>query len=522
MLSSSRALVRSSVCRSSFIGELRSVHTAVNQVQDDASVGVEARSYTEIPGPTNYQLVRSFLLGGKYYKKDFADYLGGMNEQYGNILKIPGMFGKRDVVLITDPEDFRKVFQVQGQFPIRRGLDTIVEYRTKTRKDFYQGVIGVAVDQGASWWDFRQKVNPAMMKPQTAKKYVPAIDEVAQDFVKRIQGKLDVNQETPDDFYSELNMWALESIATITMDTRLGIFENSNMEKMHTIMRDLKVFFELTVKLDFQPSLWKYFPTPGYRKLMKSSDNILYAVEELVNLGMQRLKERPDRDENESVLKKLLDVDPKVAVIMVMDSLFAGVDTTASLTFAVLYCLAKNPEKQEALRQEILTILPEKSSKLTVENMANMPYLRACIKETLRVQPVTFGNFRTTNEDVVLKGYHIPKGTDILMAGQLIQKDETYFQNAKSFVPERWIRAPNSKITCPVNASSHPFAYIPFGFGTRMCIGRRFAEMEVESLVCRLVRNYKIEWHHPDPKIVSLAINMPVSPLKFRLTEISK
>ncbi|GAB0094259.1 Cytochrome P450 [Sergentomyia squamirostris] len=519
MLPSSRALVRSFITefRSGCRG--RSVHTAVNQVQDDATASVETRKYNEIPGPKSYQLTRSFLPGGKYYKKDFADYLAGMNQQYGNILKIPGMFGKRDILMITDPEDFRKVFQVQGQFPIRRGFDTALHYRTKIRQDFYQGVIGLAVDQGASWWDFRQKVNPAMMKPQTAKKYVPAIDEVAQDFVKRIQGKLDVNQETPDDFYSELNMWALESIATITMDTRLGIFENSNMDKTHTLMRDLKVFFQLAVKLDFQPSIWKYFPTPSYRKLIKSTDNMLYAVQDLVNLGMKRLKERPDGEENESVLKKLLDVDPKVAVIMVTDSLFAGVDTTASLTFSVLYCLAKNPEKQEALRREILTILPEKSSKLTVENMANMPYLRACIKETLRVQPVTFGNFRTTNEDVVLKGYHIPKGTDILMAGQLIQKDETYFQNAKSFVPERWIRAPNSKITCPVNASSHPFAYIPFGFGTRMCIGRRFAEMEVESLVCRLVRNYKIEWHHPEPKIAGIGINMPVSPLKFRLIE---
>lgn len=75
----------------------------------------------------------------------------------------------------------------------------------------------------------------------------------------------------------------------------------------------------------------------------------------------------------------------------------------------MLFCLAKNPEKQEKLRQEILSILPEKSSELTVENMKSLPYLRAALKESLRMFPVTVGTMRATTKDMIFQGYQVPK-----------------------------------------------------------------------------------------------------------------
>uniref|UniRef100_A0A1B0DMP1 Uncharacterized protein n=1 Tax=Phlebotomus papatasi TaxID=29031 RepID=A0A1B0DMP1_PHLPP len=97
------------------------------------------------------------------------------------------------------------------------------------------------------------------------------------------------------------------------------------------------------------------------------------------------------------------------------------------------------------------------------------------------------------------------------MGNQATQMDAKYFDNPSEFKPERWIRPPNSKITCPVNAASHPFSYLPFGFGVRMCLGRRFAEMEIESLVSRLVRSYYIEWKYPESwqKALNLSSSLP-------------
>lgn len=54
----------------------------------------------------------------------------------------------------------------------------------------------------------------------------------------------------------------------------------------------------------------------------------------------------------------------------------------------------------------------------------------------------------------------------------------------------------------------------------RMCVGRRLAELEMEILLTRLIRQYKIEWHHSDMKIKSVLVNVPDGDLKFRMIEV--
>lgn len=93
------------------------------------------------------------------------------------------------------------------------------------------------------------------------------------------------------------------------------------------------------------------------------------------------------------------------------------------------------------------------------------------------------------------------------------------FEQEDKFIPERWMKN-NEDPKCPNAKDVHPFAYLPFGFGSRMCIGRRFAELEIEVLTCRMVREFNIEWPHPDLKFKSITINLPDSPLKFKLTDI--
>ena len=144
-----------------------------------------------------------------------------------------------------------------------------------------------------------------------------------------------------------------------------------------------------------------------------------------VDEAVEKFEKNPVPDENDqSILEKLLLIDKKIAVVMAADALIAGVDTTASATIGVMYCLAKNPEKQEKLREELMKILPDKNSRLTPENMKNMPYLRACIKEGTRIYPAVIGNLRKTGNDVVLQGYQVPKGVRYFISINSISKFE--------------------------------------------------------------------------------------------------
>lgn len=83
---------------------------------------------------------------------------------------------------------------------------------------------------------------------------------------------------------------------------------------------------------------------------------------------------------------------------------------TSIAAASTLYQLSQNPEKQERLFEELRTVLPEKDSKIDVNVQENVPYIKACIKETLRMYPVIIGNGRSLQSETIISGYRVPKG----------------------------------------------------------------------------------------------------------------
>lgn len=77
--------------------------------------------------------------------------------------------------------------------------------------------------------------------------------------------------------------------------------------------------------------------------------------------------------------------------------------------------------------------------------------------------------------------------TDIIMASLLMVKDEKHFKEADQFKPERWLRDAIGKKSPSKNVN--PFAFLPFGYGPRSCVGQRFAETEIVILLTRYEEN---------------------------------
>lgn len=71
------------------------------------------------------------------------------------------------------------------------------------------------------------------------------------------------------------------------------------------------------------------------------------------------------------------------------------------------------------------------------------------------------------------------------MGAAVLHLDETHFKKSNEFIPERWLTS-NEMEDCLNNGRSyHPFTFLPFGFGARTCIGKRFAEMEATLVIFR-------------------------------------
>ncbi|XP_052864320.1 cytochrome P450 CYP12A2-like [Anopheles cruzii] len=464
-------------------------------------------------------LIQGFRLQENNSNLPIIDMFQRFRDDYGDLIRMRGMLGQPDFVVSFKPEDYEKVFRTEGVWPVRRSLDTFSYYRQKIRPEIYGESGGLANEQGEKWQKMRTITNPVMMNPKTVALYVEAMDEIAREFMPIVTALRDAKNELPENFDEWLNRWALESMGLLALDTRFGVLKADQSEQAKTVIALVKDIFELTFRLDFEPSIWKYYKTATFKRLMRVFDDLTNLIMAKIDDAVVRIEKHPKSEGNLSVLEKLLKVNKNAAVVMSFDMIMAGIDTTSSGTVGVLYCLAKNPDKQAKLRDELRTILPSKDSPLTTENMRNLPYLRACIKEGLRLYAPTFGNFRATGQNLVLQGYRIPKGTDISMVSTVLQRQNAYFHEAKQYIPERWLTERPDHI--PSAKDANPFIFLPFGFGARSCVGKRLAMMEMEIIVSRFVRNYEIRWNYPDMKVKANLINLPVSPLKFELKEVA-
>ncbi|KFB35469.1 cytochrome P450 CYP12F2 [Anopheles sinensis] len=479
-----------------------------------------ARPYSEIPGPSFLQAIKGFQKGGRYADVSLLQLHQRMREDFGDLIRVAGMFGRNDIIMTYRPEDIEKVYRTEGHWPIRRGFDSFTYYRQKVRPDVFGEMGGLVTEHGEKWQKMRTIVNPVMMQPKTIKLYVDQVDEVAREFMTIVSQLRDSKNELPTDFDQWLNRWALETMGVLALDTRLGTLKTDQSEEAKKIIGLVRDVFDLTYKLDVEVSLWKYFKTPTFKKLMNVFDDLTNVIMAKIDVAASRIQNSPSHAENQSVLEKLLKIDKHVAMIMSFDMLMAGIDTTSSGTVGILYCLARNPEKQAKLREELRTIMPKKDSPLTPENMRNMPYLRACIKEGLRLYQPIAGNMRATGRDIVLQGYRIPKDTDIAMGTALMQRTEQHFKRSMEYLPERWLTERPEDV--PSGKDASPFIFLPFGFGSRSCIGKRLAMMEMEIITARLVRQFDMRWNYDDLKFRTALINVATNPLQFELKEVAE
>lgn len=157
--------------------------------------------------------------------------------EYGEFIKMPGLFGKKDVLFTMDPKNFEILFRTEGPWPVRKGIDVFEYYRKEIRPDVFKGMGGLVSDQGETWLNMRMAVNPVMLQPRNVKTYILPVDEVAQDFVAKMKLMLDSKNEMPDNFSNELNHWALESIGVIALDQRLGVLSTDANLEAQTIIK---------------------------------------------------------------------------------------------------------------------------------------------------------------------------------------------------------------------------------------------------------------------------------------------
>ncbi|HEY9313961.1 cytochrome P450 [Williamsia sp.] len=164
--------------------------------------------------------------------------------------------------------------------------------------------------------------------------------------------------------------------------------------------------------------------------------------------------------------------------------IFAAHDTATVALTATACELAKSPEWQDCVRAEV-QMLPET---ITYDDLNSMPLAELVMKESIRLRPPVPVLPRAAVKDTELCGFHIPKGTFVIVLVGANHQIDDVWPDAARFDPDRFR-------TSEHDAGRHRMAWMPFGGGVHKCMGMNFARMEVLTVLHRMLREY--EWSVP-------------------------
>uniref|UniRef100_A0A2H1VDT0 SFRICE011718.2 n=1 Tax=Spodoptera frugiperda TaxID=7108 RepID=A0A2H1VDT0_SPOFR len=409
----------------------------------------DLKSFEEIPGPRSYPIIGTlhkyapFIGFSGDYDVEKLDQNAWLNyRRYGSLVReTPGV----NVLHVYDPEDIETVFRQDHRFPARRSHIAMYHYRMN-KPDVYKtgGLLSTYAQNGEEWWRLRSTFQKNFTSPKSVKSHIESTEIVIREFINWIKER---NVSHNEDFLPYLNRWNLEYhfpvIGIVAFNERFRSFSPEEQDPTSRSSRTIDAAFGSNsgiMKLD-KGFMWKIFETPVYKRLADSQTYlekwqlfnylpIFYRVSKDILYNRIHYFEQPENGDV-SLLGSFLkqpNVDLKDVIGVMVDILMAAIDTvninnaysimhTAYSTSFALYHIGRNPEVQQKMFEEICTLLPTKDTNITADILSKATYVRACIKESLRLNPVSVGIGRLTQKDFVLRGYLIPKGVSMKRIG---------------------------------------------------------------------------------------------------------
>ena len=297
--------------------------------------------------------------------------------------------------------------------------------------------------------------------------------ELIRDTVERIMNTWEIGKPIiPRQEMTEISL-------SVILQTVFGLQEGQRYDQLRYLIQEvlkvsgsplkaLPLFFPV-LQQDWGPwSPWGHF-----KRLKQQTDNLIYAE-------IRERRERHDSSRSD-ILSLMMSAQDEEGNPMsdqeirdeLITLLMAGHEASTSAMTWALYWVHLLPEVQHKLLLE----LDNTKGKLTIDSLVKLPYLDAVCCETLRIYPIIMlPSTRMTKNSIRIMDYEFPSGTFLVPSIYLTHHRPDLYPQPKQFKPERFL-----------NRKYSQFEFLPFGGGSRRCIGMAFAMFEMKVVLATVL-----------------------------------
>jgi len=419
--------------------------------------------------------------------RDPLGYLGTVRAEFGPVVAFPTQPTR--AWFVDDPDAVDRVLRTNaGNY---------------TKKTVQYGALSLLTGNGLltadnpQWLPRRRQVGPAFHR-RTLERLVgcvgAAADGLDAEFASRVPGAGGTGATpTRVDVDGPLMRATLDVVSRGLFSADLGrrdvtadLGRRDENDIAGAVLDGLEEVMRRATRPLHAPRSW---PTPGNRRLTRSLATLDAAVDAVVT-SRAGAPTPVDPDVLDLLLATLGD-DPRAIRDEAVTLVVAGHETVASAMEWAAHLLATHPEVQDRTAEEAARVLGDRDQPLTLADVARLPLARAVLDETLRLYPPAWVVTRRATADDELAGHRLPAGTLVIVSPWVRHRDPAAWDEPSAFDPGRFLdhnRDPDTdaRPTRPTGA------YLPFGIGPRLCVGRDFALLEATLLLARLTLRWRL------------------------------
>lgn len=393
--------------------------------------------------------------------------LGRLQQKYGDVVQFYNPALRSRTFVLSHPDHVQHVLHEHQD-----------RYRKAATYDFLRPLLGngLLTNSGESWFRQRRLIAP-LFHEKSLRTFTDVMVENTEELLR--DWERSARRSNPVDLAADMRRLTLDIVGKCLFSTPMEDFSQDVGTALKTLMRWVNDRGTALVRLP------RWVPTPSNRRATRALNRLGELVDGLIARRRGRAEEYDDLlsmlmlAEDEETGERM---DNQQVHDEVMTFLMAGHETTANALTWTMYLLARHPRVDRKLHSATRNL--DLRSADPFEILPEVPYVGQVIQEGMRRYPPAWLVERTPVSGDEVDGHRIPEGSIVILPSATVHHHPEFWDEPAAFRPERFTE---NRVE-----QRHPYSYVPFGGGKRLCIGREFAMIEAKIILSVLNRRFRL------------------------------